>query len=42
MNQISNQNQENAMVEEVKTSVEPKDEKKMEKRKGEKTLKTKR
>jgi hypothetical protein len=40
MNPISNQNQENAMVEEVKTSVEPKNEKKMEKRKGEKTLKT--
>lgn len=40
MNPISNQNQENAMVEEVKTSVELKNEKKMEKRKGEKTLKT--
>ena len=40
MNQINNQNQEIAMVEEVKTSVELKNEKKMEKRKGEKTLKT--
>lgn len=40
MNQINNQNQEIAMVEEVKTSVEPKNEKKMKKRNGEKTLKT--
>ena len=40
MNPISNQNQENAMVEEVKTSVESKNEKKMKKRNGEKTLKT--
>lgn len=39
MNQINNQNQEIAMVEEVKTSVEPKNEKKMKKRNGEKTLK---
>ena len=40
MNQINNQNQEIAMVEEVKTSVESKNEKKMKKRNGEKTLKT--
>lgn len=39
MNQINNQNQEIAMVEEVKASVEPKNEKKMKKRNGEKTLK---